>query len=396
MPKEHWLKSELEQLNQAGLRRSLRSVTTAPTGRILLDGRAVILLGSNNYLGLSVHPIVTEAAAAAAREYGTGASASRLMSGNCCLYTELETKIAKAKETEAALVFGSGYLANIGTIPVLAGDGDLILSDALNHASIIDGCRLSHATKQIYRHGNVEHLESLLAQSTKFRRRLIVTDGVFSMDGDIAPLPEICALAERHDAMVMVDDAHSFGVLGENGGGTLEHFGLENRGVIQMGTLSKAVGGLGGYVAGGAALIDFLINRARSFIFTTGLPPATLAGAAAAIDIIRSTPELRQRLSSNVLLLKNALLDRGFQLLPSETQILPLILGSAEVASRFAEVLLSHGVYAPAIRPPTVPEGTSRLRISVIASHTTEDLETAIKGFEAAKAAALADSRHQL
>ena len=388
MPKEHWLKSELAQLNQAGLSRSLRSVMTAPTGRTLLDGREVILFGSNNYLGLSVHPIVVEAAATAVQKYGTGASASRLMSGNCHLYTKLEAKIAETKGTEAALVFGSGYLANIGTIPVLAGESDLILSDALNHASIIDGCRLSQATKQIYRHCDVEHLESLLAQSMKFRHRLIVTDGVFSMDGDIAPLPEICGLAERYDATVMVDDAHSFGVLGETGGGTIEHFGLENRGVIQMGTLSKAIGGLGGYVAGSTALIDFLINRARGFIFTTGLPPATLAGASAAIDVIRSNPELRQRLFSNVLLLKNSLLERGFQLLPSQTQILPLILGAADVASRFAEVLLSQGVYAPAIRPPTVPEGTSRLRISVIASHTTEDLETAVKGFEAARAAA--------
>lgn len=387
MSKEHWLKSELNQLNQAGLSRSLRSVMTAPTGRILLDGREVILLGSNNYLGLSVHPIVVEAAAAALQKYGTGASASRLMSGNAHPYTELETKIAKAKGTEAALVFSSGYLANIGTIPVLAGDEDLILSDVLNHASIIDGCRLSPATKQIYRHRDVEHLESLLSQSAKFRRRLIVTDGVFSMDGDIAPLPEICELAERYDAMVMVDDAHGFGVLGETGGGTVEHFGLENRGVIQMGTLSKAIGGLGGYVAGSANLINFLINRARGFIFTTGLPPATLASASAAIDIIRSNPELREQLSSNVLLLKNALLERGFQLLPSQTQILPLMLGSVEVASRFAEVLLEHGVYAPAIRPPTVPEGTSRLRISVMASHTTEDLETAITGLEAARAA---------
>lgn len=387
MSKEHWLKSELNQLNQAGLSRSLRSVMTAPTGRILLDGREVILLGSNNYLGLSVHPTVIEAAATALRIYGTGASASRLMSGNSHLYTELETKIARAKGTEAALVFSSGYLANIGTIPVLAGDKDLILSDALNHASIIDGCRLSPATKQIYRHCDVEHLESLLSQSTKFRRRLIVTDGVFSMDGDIAPLPEICELAERYDAMVMVDDAHGFGVLGETGGGTIEHFGLEDRGVIQMGTLSKAIGGLGGYVAGSANLIDFLINRARGFIFTTGLPPATLAGASAAIDVSRSNPGLRQQLSRNVLLLKNALLERGFQLLPSHTQILPLMLGSVEVAARFAEALLEHGVYAPAIRPPTVPEGTSRLRISVIASHTTEDLKTAITGLEAARAA---------
>ena len=351
MCKEHWLESELDQLNQTGLRRSLRSVITAPTGRILLDGCEVILLGSNNYLGLSVHPVVIEAAATAVQTYGTGAGASRLMSGNCHLYAALESKIAKAKGTEASLVFGSGYLANIGTIPALVGDGDLILSDALNHASIIDGCRLSQATKQIYRHCDIEHIESLLAQSTKFGRRLIVTDGVFSMDGDIAPLPEICALAEQYNATVMVDDAHSFGILGKTGGGTIEHFGLENRGVIQMGTLSKAIGGLGGYVAGSAVLIDFLINRARSFIFTTGLPPATLAGASAAIDVIRSTPELRQRLLSNALLLKNALLERGFQLLPSQTQILPLMLGAVDVASEFAEALLAHGVYAPAIRP---------------------------------------------
>lgn len=380
MQEDNWLKAELDHLNQAGLRRSLRSAMTAPTGRILLDGREVILLGSNNYLGLSVHPKVIEAAAEAVREYGTSASASRLMSGNCQRYAELEAKIAEVKGTEAALVFSSGYLANIGTIPVLAGDGALILSDALNHASIIDGCRLSKATKQIYRHGDVEHLESLLMGSAQFRRRLIVTDGVFGMDGDIAPLPEICNLAEAYDAMVMVDDAHSFGVLGEQGGGTIEYFGLENRGVIQMGTLSKAIGGLGGYVAGSRVLIEFLMNRARGFIFTTGLPPATLAGASAAIDVMRSTPELRQRLLSNAQRLKTALLEKGFQLLPSETQILPLILGSADVASRFAEALLAHGVYAPAIRPPTVPEGTSRLRISVMASHTTEDLKAAVAG----------------
>jgi len=206
------------------------------------------------------------------------------------------------------------------------------------------------------------------------------------MDGDIAPLPEICALADEYEAMVMVDDAHAFGVLGKSGGGTVEHFGLENRGVIQMGTLSKAIGGLGGYVAGSRALIDFLMNRARGFIFSTGLPPATLAGASAAIDVMRSAPELRERLSSNARLLHTALSEQGFQLLPSETQILPLILGPAEVASRFAQALLAHGVYAPAIRPPTVPEGTSRLRLSVMASHTVEDLAEAIKGFVAARA----------
>lgn len=385
MQKDNWVQTELDQLNRAGLRRFLRSVMTAPAGRVILDGREVILLGSNNYLGLSTHPKVIEVAVEAVREYGTGSSGSRLTTGNCRLYTELEAKIATAKGTEAALVFSSGYLANISTIPALASEGALILNDALNHASIIDGCRLSKATKQVYRHCDLEHLESLLAGSAKFRRRLIVTDGVFSMDGDIASLPEICALADEYETMVMVDDAHAFGVLGKSGGGTVEHFGLENRGVIQMGTLSKAIGGLGGYVAGSRALIDFLMNRARGFIFSTGLPPATLAGASAAIDVMRSAPELRGRLFSNAQLLHTALSERGFHLLPSETQILPLMLGSAEVASRFAESLLAHGVYAPAIRPPTVPEGTSRLRISVMASHTVEDLEEAIKGFVAAR-----------
>ena len=358
---------------------------TASTGRAVLDGREVILLGSNNYLGLSTHPEVVKASAEAVRRYGTGASGSRLITGNCQLYSDLEVKITEAKSTEAALVFSSGYLANIGTIPALVCEGDLILSDALNHASLIDGCRLSKATTHVYRHCDLAHLGSLLAQSGKFRRRLIVTDGVFSMDGDIVPLPEICNLAEAYDAMVMVDDAHSFGVLGRSGGGTVEHFGLEAREIIQMGTLSKAIGGLGGYVAGSQVLIDFLMNRARGFIFTTGLPPATLAGAATAIDVMQTTPELRQHLSSNARQLKNALLGEGFPLLPSETQILPLILGSAKVVSQFAAALLAHGVYAPAIRPPTVPEGTSRLRLSVMASHTAEDLQSAIAGFVAAK-----------
>ena len=356
---------------------------SAPTGRVVLDGREVITLGSNNYLGLSTHPKVIEAAANALQQYGTGASGSRLLTGNSQLYTCLESKIAEVKGAEAALVFSSGYLANIGTIPALAGDGDLILSDALNHASIIDGCRLSKAKTQIYLHRDIGHLESLLSQSATFRRKLVVTDGVFSMDGNIAPLPEICGLAERYNAVVIVDEAHSFGVLGKTGGGAVEHFGLENRDIIQIGTLSKAIGGLGGYVAGGRMLIDLLINRVRSFIFSTGLPPATLAAASAAIDVMRSTPELRRRLFSNTRQLATALSEAGFQILSTETQILPLILGSANITAEFADMLLDFGVYAPAIRPPTVPEGTGRLRISVMAAHTTEDLNAAIDAFNA-------------
>ena len=378
---DDWLETEYAALKQAGLSRHLRTVMSAPTGRIILDGREVINLASNNYLGLSTHPKVLDAAVEATRAFGTGASGSRLISGNSELYATLEAALAKAKGTEAALVFSSGYAANTGVIPVLAGERALILSDALNHASIIDGCRLSRATKKVYRHCDVAHLKALLAESAGFQRRLIITDGVFSMDGDIAPLPDICEVAAQHDAMVLVDDAHGFGVLGENGGGTVAHFGLQPQGIIQMGTLSKAIGGLGGYIAGSRALIALLINRARGFIFTTGLPPATLAAATAALNIMRSSPELRHRLLSHAKRLKTALVELGFDLLPSETQILPVVLGSPQRAVQVAETLLSAGVFAPAIRPPAVASGTSRLRVTVMASHTDVDIEQAIDAF---------------
>ena len=379
---DNWLETEYAALKQAGLARHLRTVMSAPTGRIILDGREVINLASNNYLGLSTHPKVLDAAVEATRAFGTGASGSRLISGNSELYATLEAALAKAKGTEAALVFSSGYAANTGVIPVLAGERALILSDALNHASIIDGCRLSRATKKVYRHCDVAHLKALLMESAGFQRRLIITDGVFSMDGDIAPLPDICEVAAQHDAMVLVDDAHGFGVLGENGGGTVAHFGLQHQeGIIQMGTLSKAIGGLGGYIAGSRALIALLINRARGFIFTTGLPPATLAAATAALNIMRSSPELWHRLLSHAKRLKTALVELGFDLLPSETQILPVVLGSPQRAVQVAETLLSAGVFAPAIRPPAVPSGTSRLRVTVMASHTDVDIEQAIDAF---------------
>jgi 8-amino-7-oxononanoate synthase len=376
-----WLDPEYAAIEQAGLRRHLRTVMSAPTGTINLDGQDVVLLGSNNYLGLSTHPQVIAAAIKATQSFGTGASGSRLISGNSELYTILETNLARTKGTEAALVFSSGYTANTSIIPVLAGEDDLILSDALNHASIIDGCRLSRATKKVYRHCDVEHLKTLLSASSAFRRRLIVTDGVFSMDGDIAPLPDICELAAQHDAMVLVDDAHGFGVLGKNGSGTISHFGLEGEEIIQMGTLSKAVGALGGYIAGNRVLIELLINRARGFIFTTGLPPATLAAANAALDIMCSSPELRQCLFSHAKHLKTALVDLGYTLLPSETQILPVVFGSPQRATSAAEALLTAGIFAPAIRPPAVPAGTSRLRLTVMATHTEAEIEQVITGF---------------
>lgn len=381
MSRYNWLDPEFAAIEQVGLSRRLRTVMSAPTGTINLDGHDVVLLGSNNYLGLSTHPEVITAAVEATQTFGTGASGSRLISGNSELYTTLESNLAKTKGTEAALVFSSGYAANTSVIPVLAGEGDLILSDALNHASIIDGCRLSRASKKIYQHCDVEHLRTLLSESTAFRRRLIVTDGVFSMDGDIAPLPHICDLAAHYDAMLLVDDAHGFGVFGKDGSGTVSHFGLEGKEIIQMGTLSKAVGALGGYIAGNRTLIELLINRARGFIFTTGLPPATLAAANAALNVIRSSPELRQNLFSHAKRLKTALIDLGYTLLPSETQILPLVLGNPQRAISLAEALLTEGVFAPAIRPPAVPTGTSRLRLTVMATHTAVEIEQAIEAF---------------
>ena len=376
-----WLETEVTTLEGAGLRRHLRTVMSAPTGTINLDGRDVVLLGSNNYLGLSTHPQVIAAAVEATQTFGTGASGSRLISGNSERYTTLETNLATTKSTEAALVFSSGYAANTSVIPSLASEGDLILSDALNHASIIDGCRLSRATKKVYQHCDVEHLKTLLSESTPFRRRLIVTDGVFSMDGNIAPLPDIYNIAAEYEAMLLVDDAHGFGVLGEDGRGTVAHFGLENKGIIQMGTLSKAIGALGGYIAGSHALIELLINKARGFIFTTGLPPATLAAANAALNVMRSSPHLRQRLLLHARTLKTALIDLEYTLLPSETQILPVVFGNPQRATSVADALLTEGVFAPAIRPPSVPPGTSRLRLTVMATHTEAEIQQAIAGF---------------
>ena len=382
-----WLEDERNELEQDGHWRSLRSMMSAPTGRVLLDGCEVISLASTNYLGLSTHPQVIKAACEAVQEYGTGASGSRLIAGNSHLYEELESKIAAMLNTEAALVFSSGYLANIGTIHALVGEEDLVLSDERNHISLIEGCRLSKATKRIYRHCDPEHLKELLSESSRFRRRLIVTDGVFSMDGDFPPLAEICEIAEAHDAMLLVDDVHGFGILGQSGGGLVDYLGVGDRGIIQIGALSKAVGGVGAFVAGSQSLIDFLINRARGFIFTTALPPGTLAAASAAIDLIRSNFEFRQRLFANVHTLKTGLSEAGFQLLTNETHILPLILGEAKTTTQFAEALLNEGVFAPGIRPPTVPMGTSRLRITPTASHTREELEEVLEGFIAARTA---------
>ena len=376
-----WIQTEYTELEEAGLLRNLRTVRSPPANTVTLDDNYVVMLGSNNYLGLSTHPRVVSAAASAGTIYGSGSSGSRLLSGNIEHYTTLENTLSEFKRTEASLVFSSGYAANMSIIPVLAGEGDLILSDALNHASIIDGCRLSRATKQVYRHCDVEHLKSLLKESSGFRRRLIVTDGVFSMDGDIAPLQDIYQLSMEYDAMLLVDDAHGFGILGKKGRGTVSHCGLEGENIIQMGTLSKAVGGLGGYITGSRQLIELLINKARGLIFSTGLPPAVLSAANTAIKVMSSTPSLRKQLLNNAEILRSALTSIGYTLLPSQTQIIPVILGEAQRATDVAEALLTEDVFAPAIRPPAVPVGTSRLRVTAMATHTDLDLQVAIDGF---------------
>jgi len=374
-------KQQLTDLDNNDLLRQLPQIESAATGKITMNGREIIQLASNNYLGLSVEPAVVEAGQKALNQYGTGASGSRLLSGNLNLYQQLEDQISSLKETQATLVFSTGYQANLGLISTLCQDGDVILSDSLNHASIIDGCRLSKADRQIYRHCDLDHLSQRLSEATSNNQRWIITDGVFSMDGDIAPLPDILELAHQWDAYVIVDDAHGFGVLGPNGGGTTSYFGLKDERLIHVGTLSKAVAGLGGYVAGKQVMIDLLINRCRSFIFTTGLPPSVIATAIAALDLISNQPERRCRLLNYASYLRMQLSQFGFSIPSSETQILPVIVGNSFQTKKLASQLLDLGIFAPAIRPPTVPPDTGRLRICPIATHTQSEIQAVVDAF---------------
>ncbi len=310
------------------------------------------------------------------------------------LHRELESRLAALKRTDDAVVFGSGYLANVGAISALIGPGDAVYSDELNHASIIDGCRLSRAAVRVYRHRDVSHLEALLAEDAgRYRRRLIVTDAVFSMDGDLAPLPDLVALAERHGAMLMVDEAHATGVLGPRGAGAVERFGLEGRVPVLMGTLSKALGSVGGFVAGSRALVDFLRNRARGFIFTTALPPAAAGAALAALDIVEREPWRRARTLDLAQRLARGLEAMGYRVLPTESAVVPVVVGAAGDAVALAEALLRRGVFCPAIRPPTVPEGQSRLRVTPMATHTDEHIERALAAFADARSEVRLDGR---
>lgn len=377
-----FIQAELKALKDKKLYRKLRRVDGEQAATLTLDGQEVLNFSSNNYLGLANHPALREAAKAAIDRYGCGSVASRLISGNMILHEALEQKIAKLKGTEAALVFNSGFQANVGVIPTLAGEGDVIFSDSLNHASIIDGCRLSKAKTVVYRHCDVEQLEDEIKKLGPASRKLIVTETLFSMDGDEAPLAEIVDLAERYGAMLMVDEAHATGVFGPNGAGVAAKLGLTERVAVQMGTLGKALGGFGAYVAGSHALRELLINRCRSFIFTTSLPPPVVAAAIAAIDLLYKEPQRRLALWHNCRAMKEGLKRLGFSLGQSESQILPLIIGDAEKCMAFSEHLLQKGVFAQGIRPPTVPSGTSRLRITLMATHTHEHLHRALQSFE--------------
>lgn len=375
-------RKQLEQLTSQSLTRRLTMLSSATGPTVQLSGRQVILLSSNDYLGLATHPDVIQAAVHATEQYGAGAGASRLVCGTLPPHELLESSLAAFKHTEAALVFSSGYLANLGVITSLIGRGGLILADRLCHASLIDGCRQSGADFRIFRHCDSTHVESLLKRRPSNRPTLIVTDGLFSMDGDLAPLPDLAALADRYGTALYVDDAHGTGIMGPTGRGTIEHFDLESKLPFHMGTLGKALGCSGAYVVGPRNMIDYLINTSRPFIFTTAPPPGTMAAAAAALDVVQREPERRTRLWTNRHRLFEGFQRLGYRLTPTVSPILPILVGDAAKTLAFAEQLLAHGIYAPAIRPPTVPDSTSRIRVTVTSEHTSEHIDEALQAFD--------------
>lgn len=375
------LEKELDALKEKGLYRKLFELSGPQGARAVFNGKEVINLSSNNYLGLNTHPKMIEAAIEATRKYGVGSGAVRTIAGTMSLHEELERRLANFKHTEATLVFQSGFTANTGVINTVAGSGDVIISDELNHASIIDGIRLNKADRKIYAHCDMNALEDVLKQCQGYRLKLIITDGVFSMDGDIAPLPQIVELAEKYGAITMVDDAHASGVLGRNGRGSVDHFNLHGRVEIQVGTLSKALGVLGGYVAGSQMLRELMIHKARPFLFSTSHPPGVAASLLAALDVLETEPELMEKLWRNARYFKKGLQDLGFNTGISETPITPVIVGKGALAMKLSDELFANGVFAQGIGYPTVPEEKSRVRTIVTAAHTTEDLDEALAVF---------------
>jgi 8-amino-7-oxononanoate synthase len=378
----------LAELQRLGLDRRLRMVSGPQGPRVLLDGKPVLLLCSNNYLGFADHPKVRQAAADAAMRWGVGTGASRLVSGTMTIHRTLEERLATFEGSEACILFGSGYLANLGTIGALAGPGDTIFSDELNHASIIDGCRASRAEVVVYRHLDCEHLEQSLRRARRAGRRLIVTDSVFSMDGDVAPLTRIVELGCAYDARVMVDEAHATGALGPGGRGAVAEAGVQGKVDVLVGTLGKALGSYGAYVCASEQMVRYLINSARALIFSTAPSPPSVAGALAALELLEEHPHEAARLRDAARTLRDALANEGFGVSRDAMHIVPLVVGESTAAMRLCQTTLERGVFAQAIRPPTVAEGSARLRLTVMASHSAEDLRHA--------ATALAQSAREL
>ncbi|MBI2313157.1 MAG: 8-amino-7-oxononanoate synthase [Betaproteobacteria bacterium] len=368
------LKDDLARCGATGLRRSRIVIEGAQGARVRVAGREYLAFCSNDYLGLANHPALAQAACDAAREFGVGAGASHLITGHSVAHQRLEERLAAFVGLPRALLFSTGYMANLGVVATLAGRGDTVFSDKLNHASLIDAVRLSRAEATRYPHLDLAALEKRLAASSA-RRKLIVTDGVFSMDGDLAPLPELIAFCERHDAWLLVDDAHGFGVLGRGGRGILSHFGVRSPRAIYLGTLGKAAGVFGAFVAGAPEIIETLVQRARTYIYTTALPPLLAAAVSASLELIESEDWRRQRLAELIARLKAGLKDGAWRLLPSTTPIQPLVVGDNRRAVALAAGLRERGILVPAIRPPTVPEGSARLRVSLSAAHAPEDVD---------------------
>lgn len=379
-----YLEEQLNEMKDQGTFRELIPLESSQGSRVKIKGKEVIQLSSNNYLGLTSHPKLKEAAEDAVKIYGAGTGSVRTIAGTLKMHEDFEDRLAKFKHTEASLVFQSGFTTNQGILSSILTDQDVVISDELNHASIIDGIRLTKAGRKIFKHVDMESLEQALKETQSYRTRLVVTDGVFSMDGNIAPLPQIVELAEKYDALIMVDDAHASGVLGENGRGTVNHFGLDGRVHIQVGTLSKAIGVLGGYVASSQTLKDYLIHKGRPFLFSTSHPPAVTAACDAAIEVLLEEPDLIEKLWGNTKFLKDGLKNLGFDTGISETPITPVLIGDEALTHKFSDELFEQGIFAQGIVFPTVAKGKGRIRAMVTAEHSEAELEQVLSAFETA------------
>ena len=377
-----FLTTELDTLREQGLYRSLRILETRQQAESKFDGRTVVNLSSNNYLGLTTHPKLIEAAIQAIRDFGVGSGSVRTIAGTMTIHMELERRLAEFKKTEAVVVFQSGFTANAGTVSSILTKEDVVISDALNHASIIDGCRLSRAAIKVFPHKDVAAARTILQELPASQRKLLITDGVFSMEGDLGPLPELCDLAEEFGCIMMVDDAHASGVFGANGRGTIDHFNMHGRVDIQVGTLSKAIGSLGGYVAGSRDFIEFLYHRARPFLFSTSHPPSVAASCLAALDVLEQEPEIIDRLWDNTRFFKAGLVSMGFDTGLSESPITPVIAGEGSRAMKLSDRLFEEGVFAQGIAFPTVARDKARVRTIVTATHTKDELQFALDAFK--------------